>query len=105
MALCGAGLSRGVGGVDAGRTRGNSTILASCSYFSGRSLISVPGQSWKVRCCSSSKTSSPVELVGNAKTKNDPSVSGEEELGHVMKFSMSDFRVLKSVSIGLGGRV
>jgi len=33
------------------------------------------------------------------------SVCLEEELDHVIRFKMSDFRILDSVSIGLGGRV
>lgn len=106
MAWCGASLSWSVEGVGTGSSRGNlSTILASCSYFDGRSLISVPRQSWKVRCRSSSRTSSPLEYLDNLNAKNGPSVSVEEEMGPVIKFNISDFKVLNSVSIGLGGKV
>ncbi|KAK4741773.1 hypothetical protein SAY87_025361 [Trapa incisa] len=103
MALCDASLGWGVKGFGIGRPRGNlSTIQASCSYFNGQTLIPVPIKSWKVSCCSSGKTSFPLNFLDIA--KNGIPVSVEEDSGHVIKFKMSDFKVLDSVSIGLGGR-
>ncbi|OWM79635.1 hypothetical protein CDL15_Pgr023047 [Punica granatum] len=109
MALCGAGLSWGVDGVEAGCSRRNlSTVLVglgpSRSYFNGPSLVSIPRQFGKLWCCSSGKSGSALESKVGPDAKNGPSVSLEEELEHVMRFKMSDFKVLNSVSIGLGGR-
>lgn len=45
----------------------------------------------------------PLESEGSAQSAL--SVSTEEESGHVVRFKISDFKILDSVSIGLGGRV
>lgn len=61
------------------------------------------------RVCSSSLRSaastSSMESHDDAPTPSTFSVCSEEEPDDVIRFKMSDFKVLDHVSIGLGGRV
>lgn len=94
MALPSTSLSWSSETLEIGRLKGilpTVVVRPSLSYFHGRSA---PTQYTKIRCCSS------LEMKGDV-----ASVSGDEELGHVMRFKMSDFKLLNSVSIGLSGRV
>lgn len=57
----------------------------------------------RVRFSISSENATPLESEESASDTFSDSL--EEELGHVMKFKMSDFEICDRVSIGLGGRV
>lgn len=106
MALCGTNMSRSVESIEAARLRGNlSTFLVkpSSAYFGGPSLYMLPRRCRKMCFSLSRRSSTPVESKGVAESSR--SVSVDEELDHVIRFQMSDFKVLDSVSIGLGGRV
>lgn len=61
----------------------------------------------KVRCSlSGSSFVSPLESENDAQGDSIESVQDEKsDSGHVMRFRMSDFKLLDSVSAGLGGRV
>lgn len=54
-------------------------------------------------CCSSSSKAASMESQEDASAALSASV--EEEGDHVMRFKMSDFKILDHVSVGLGGRV
>ncbi|KAJ1379458.1 Protein kinase domain [Sesbania bispinosa] len=59
----------------------------------------------KVVCCSSlRKAASASSMESQEDAPSSFSVCLEEELGHVIRFKMSDFKILNHVSIGLGGR-
>lgn len=66
-----------------------------------------PSSNWarcsKLPCSSMRKDTSVSESKPNA--PGPLSVSMEEELEHVIRFKMSDFKILDCVSTGLGGRV
>jgi hypothetical protein len=57
--------------------------------------------------CSSSlrRAASASSMESHEQDPNALSVCLEEETDHVIRFKMSDFKVLDHVSIGLGGRV
>lgn len=57
----------------------------------------------RIRFSISSKNATPLESEESASDTFSDSL--EEELGHVMKFKMSDFEICDRVSIGLSGRV
>ncbi|KAL9374754.1 hypothetical protein Peur_031633 [Populus x canadensis] len=81
------------------KRRGNGSIIGVRSICSRREVGTV------VRCSSSSKAVAPLESEGDGRRCM---VEEEEEEegggGDVMRFKMSDFKVLDRVSIGLGGR-
>lgn len=57
-------------------------------------------------CCSSlRKAASASSMESQEDSPSAFSVCLEEELDHVIRFKMSDFKILDCVSIGLGGRV
>lgn len=57
-------------------------------------------------CSSSLRRAAPASsMESHEEDPNTISVCLEEELDHVTRFKMSDFKVLDHVSIGLGGRV
>ncbi|XP_004307976.1 PREDICTED: probable plastid-lipid-associated protein 14, chloroplastic [Fragaria vesca subsp. vesca] len=101
MALCGIGLSPGFESFEAVCAGGSlSTRLIRPS------LMRAVGKTaeWKrrpglgvLRCSSSS-------LKFEENVGRDSAVPLEEESGHVIKFKMSDFKVLDRVSVGLGGK-
>lgn len=70
--------------------------------FIGKYSTCTHRRSWGVRC-SGSKNASLVESEENS--RSSVSVFLEEESGHVVRFKMSDFKILDRVSTGLGGRV
>jgi len=80
------------------KRRGNGSIIGVRSICSRREVGTV------VRCSSSSKAVAPLESEGDGRRCM---IEEEEEEGggDVMRFKMSDFKVLDRVSIGLGGRV
>ncbi|XP_010049156.1 probable plastid-lipid-associated protein 14, chloroplastic isoform X1 [Eucalyptus grandis] len=105
MALCGTNMSWGMESLEATRLRGNlSTFLVkpSSAHFGGPLLYVLPRRCRRTCFSLLRRSSTPVESKGV--TESSPSVSVDEELDHVKKFKMSDFKVLDSVSIGLGGR-
>ncbi|KAI3442820.1 Protein kinase domain-containing protein [Psidium guajava] len=105
MALCGTNMSWGMERIEAMRLRGNSStflVKPSSACFGGPSLYTLPRRRRKICFSSSTRSSTPVESNGVA--ESPCSVSVDEELDHVKRFKMSDFKVLDSVSIGLGGR-
>jgi len=60
----------------------------------------------KVICSSSLRRSaSASSMESHEEVPKTSSVCLEEETDHVLRFKMSDFKVLDRVSIGLGGRV
>lgn len=99
MALCGVGLSPSFESFEVVCVSGNlSTRLIRPS------LMRTIGKTsdWKRRPCLGVRCSS-LKLEENA--PRDLSVPVEEESGHVIRFKISDFRILDCVSVGLGGRV
>ena len=56
-------------------------------------------------CCSLRKITSPSSMESQEDVPSALSVCVEEELDHVIRFNMSDFKSLDRVSVGLGGRV
>lgn len=68
-----------------------------------KSAFSYRRQVWKTKCSLSRKAVPPLESAENARSALTDYL--EEESGHVIRFSMSDFKLLNHVSIGLGGRV
>jgi len=96
---------------------GSSSLAYSLQNLSTKLILPVPlhftGQfSNLVRkksrgaCCSSLRSAaSASSMESQEDAPSTFSVCLEEELDHVIRFKMSDFRILDSVSIGLGGRV
>uniref|UniRef100_A0A6N2LXT6 Protein kinase domain-containing protein n=1 Tax=Salix viminalis TaxID=40686 RepID=A0A6N2LXT6_SALVM len=76
------------------KRRGNGSVDGVRSICSRREVGTV------VKCSSPSKAAAPLESEGDGRR----CVIKEEEGGDVMRFKMSDFKVLDRVSIGLGGR-
>lgn len=99
MALCGIGTSLGLEGVERWRLSGNlSTRMISRQFrVKSKSCVIVQKRSFGVQCSSSRKVVSGVE--------SEVVSVEEEESGDVMRFKMSDFKVLDRVSLGLAGRV
>lgn len=57
-------------------------------------------------CCSSlRKAASASSMESQEEAPSALSISMEEELDHVIRFKMSDFKILDRLSVGLGGRV
>ncbi|KAK9293233.1 hypothetical protein L1049_021223 [Liquidambar formosana] len=107
MALCGIGLNPSLESVEFGHFSNNSSTRLlrprpGCVRLIGKSFDSIRRKCWRVRCLSSRNPVAPMESKENVQSGG--SVSVEEELGHVMKFKMSDFLICDRVSIGLGGR-
>ncbi|XP_073261000.1 probable plastid-lipid-associated protein 14, chloroplastic isoform X2 [Populus alba] len=80
------------------KRRGNGSIIGVRSICSRREVGSV------VRCSSSSKAVAPLESEGDGRRCVIEEEEEEGGGGDVMRFKMSDFKVLDRVSIGLGGR-
>ncbi|XP_011003892.1 PREDICTED: probable plastid-lipid-associated protein 14, chloroplastic [Populus euphratica] len=78
------------------KRRVNGSIIGVRSICSRREVGTV------VRCSSSSKAVAPLESEGDGRTCVIEEEGGGG--GDVMRFKMSDFKVLDRVSIGLGGR-
>lgn len=68
----------------------------------GKYDYSSPIRSPRIRCSLSRTNATPLESEESASATFSDSL--EEELGHVMKFKMSDFNIRDRVSIGLSGR-
>lgn len=93
------------------------SLAYSARYLSTRLIVPVPlhftGQfsnldrRWhKGVCCSSlRRAASSSSMESQEDGPSAFSVCLEEELDHVIRFKMSDFKILGFVSIGLGGRV
>ncbi|XP_031274867.1 probable plastid-lipid-associated protein 14, chloroplastic isoform X1 [Pistacia vera] len=98
MALCGIGSSPGLEGVERWSLSGNLSTRLISRQFSGKSKSCVMFQmrSFGVQCSFSRKVVSRVE--------SEVVSVEEEESGHVMRFKMSDFKILDRVSLGLAGR-
>lgn len=98
MALCGVGLSPSFESFEVVCVGGNlSTRLIRPS------LMRTIGKTsdWKRRLCLGVRCSS-LKMEENA--PSDLSAPVEEESGHVIRFKISDFKILDLVSVGLGGR-
>ncbi|KAK4838870.1 hypothetical protein QYF36_017164 [Acer negundo] len=93
MALCGLGSSPSLERIEIKRC-----FSGNFSKITSKSSISVKRWSFPVHCSSSEK-----KVVSSVDSKESV-VSVEEESGHVMRFKMSDFKVLDRVSVGLAGR-
>ncbi|KAB5524130.1 hypothetical protein DKX38_021879 [Salix brachista] len=78
------------------KRRGNGSIDGVRSICSRREVGTV------VKCSSPSKAAAPLESEGDGRRCVIKEEEGGE--GDVMRFKMSDFKVLDRVSIGLGGR-
>uniref|UniRef100_A0A5B7BKQ6 Protein kinase domain-containing protein n=1 Tax=Davidia involucrata TaxID=16924 RepID=A0A5B7BKQ6_DAVIN len=105
MALCRIGLSPNLESAEAPYFGFNSLtrlIRPTCVHLSGKNDNSIWRRSSRVKCFSSRKTASPLESKESANVTDPDSVV--EELGHAMKFKMSDFKICDRVSIGLSGR-
>ncbi|KAM3681982.1 hypothetical protein ACJW31_12G037900 [Castanea mollissima] len=105
MALCGIGLSPSVENVEAAYLSGNLStrlIRRSPMRFIGKPSDLNRRQCWGVRCSSARKAVSSMGSEENAQTVLLDSV--EEELEHVTRFKISNFKILDCVSVGLGGR-
>ena len=106
MALCGIGLSPSVENAEVVSLSGNLStrlIRRSPMIFTGKSPNLNRRQCCGVRCSSARKAVSSMESEENARTVLLDSV--EEELEHVTRFKISNFKILDCVSVGLGGRV
>ncbi|KAK4277544.1 hypothetical protein QN277_015530 [Acacia crassicarpa] len=55
-------------------------------------------------CCSSLTKAASASSMESQDAPSALSASVEEELDHVMRFKMSDFKILDRISVGLGGR-
>ncbi|KAK2654235.1 hypothetical protein Ddye_014091 [Dipteronia dyeriana] len=98
MALCGLGSSPSP---SLERVEIKRCFSGNISKITSKSSISVKRRIFSVNC--SSSPSSEKEVVSSVDSKENV-VSVEEESGHVMRFKMSDFKVLDRVSVGLAGR-
>ncbi|XP_028789412.1 probable plastid-lipid-associated protein 14, chloroplastic isoform X1 [Neltuma alba] len=58
----------------------------------------------RIYCSSLRKASSASSMESQEDAPGALSASVEEELDHVMRFKMSDFKILDRISVGLGGR-
>ena len=106
MALCGIGWSPSVESVEVVYFNGNLStrlIRQSPMRLTGKHSYFNQRQYWGVRCSSASKAVSPMESEENARSALLGSM--EEELEHVTRFKISDFKILDCVSTGLDGRV
>ncbi|XVE64379.1 hypothetical protein DITRI_Ditri07aG0096400 [Diplodiscus trichospermus] len=105
MALCGFSMNPGLESVEVCCFKGKLTATLtrpSCLQFNRKSPYSARRQLQEVRCSSLRKAVSPMESEGNSLIAKP--ISGEEEVGDVTRFKMSDFKVLDCVSVGLAGR-
>ena len=106
MALCGTGLQFSLESIGVGYYSTNSSTRlhrSSGTSLSQRKYSPLQQKCWRVRCSSSRKSTLSTESEDNVQGVS--SVSVEEELEHVIKFKISDFKISDSVSVGLGGRV
>jgi hypothetical protein len=106
MALCGIGWSPRVESIEVVYFSGNLStrlIRPSPMRLTGNVSYLNQRQYWSVRCSSARKAVSSMESEENARSALSGSM--EEELEHVTRFKISDFKILDCVSIGLGGRV
>lgn len=99
MTLCGIGSSPGLEGVERWSLSGNLSTRLISRQFSGKSksCVMVQRRSFGVQYSSSRKVVSRVE--------SEVVSVEEEESAHVMRFKISDFKILDRVSLGLAGRV
>lgn len=106
MALRGIGLSPSVENAEVVCLSGNLStrlIRRSPMRFIGKPSNLNRRQCWGVQCSSARKAVSSIESEENAQTAILDSV--DEELEHVTRFKISNFKILDCVSVGLGGRV
>lgn len=106
MALCGIGWSPCAESVEVvyfSRNLSTRLIRLSPVRLTGKLSYLNQRQYWGVRCSSARKAVSSMESEQNARSALSGSM--EEELEHVTRFKISDFKILDCVSIGLGGRV
>lgn len=106
MALCGTGLKLSLESVGVGYYSKNSStrlLRSSGTSLTQRKHSSLQQKCWRVRCSLSRKSTLPMESEENVQSVS--SVLVEEELEHVIKFKISDFKISDRVSVGLGGRV
>lgn len=105
MALCGTGLKLSLESVGVGYYSKNSStrlLRSSGTSLTQRKHSSLQQKCWRVRCSLSRKSTLPMESEENVQSVS--SVLVEEELEHVIKFKISDFKISDRVSVGLGGR-
>lgn len=105
MALCGTGLKLSLESVGVGYYSKNSStrlLRSSGTSLNQRKHGSLQQKCWRVRCSLSRKSTLPMESEENVQSVS--SVLVEEELEHVIKFKISDFKISDRVSVGLGGR-
>ncbi|CBI23141.3 probable plastid-lipid-associated protein 14, chloroplastic [Vitis vinifera] len=105
MALCGTGLKLSLESVGVGYYSKNSStrlLRSSGTSLNQRKHSSLQQKCWRVRCSLSRKSTLPMESEDNVQSVS--SVLVEEELEHVIKFKISDFKISDRVSVGLGGR-
>jgi hypothetical protein len=106
MALRGIGLSPSVENVEVVYFRSNLStrlIRHSPMRFTGKPFNSNQRQYSGVQCSLARKAGSSIESKEDARIALSGSV--EEELEHVTRFKISDFKILDCISVGLGGRV
>ncbi|KAL1344300.1 hypothetical protein HN51_018149 [Arachis hypogaea] len=72
--------------------------------FTGQSSYLVRRRRHKGICCSSLKKAASASAMESQEESALSVCLEEEELDHVIRFKMSDFKILDRVSIGLGGR-
>ncbi|XP_042979032.1 probable plastid-lipid-associated protein 14, chloroplastic isoform X2 [Carya illinoinensis] len=105
MALCGIGWVPRVESVEIVYFSGNLSkglIRSSPIRLIGKSSSSNQRHFLGVRCSPARKSVSSMESEENAPSAQLD--SAEEELEHVTRFKISDFKIIDRVSIGLGGR-
>ncbi|GMY07498.1 probable plastid-lipid-associated protein 14, chloroplastic [Fagus crenata] len=105
MALRGIGLSPSVENVEVVYFRSNLStrlIRHSPMRFTGKPFNSNQRQYSGVQCSLARKAGSSIESKEDARIALSGSV--EEELEHVTRFKISDFKILDCISVGLGGR-
>ncbi|KAB1205034.1 putative plastid-lipid-associated protein 14, chloroplastic [Morella rubra] len=105
MALCGLGWSPSAESTEIMYVSRNLLIrpIRPCPMrLTGKTSHSNKRQYKVVQCSSARKAVSPTESEENALSALSDSM--EEELEHVTRFKISDFKILDHVSLGLGGR-
>lgn len=106
MALCGLGWSPSAESTEimyVSRNLLTRPIRPCPMRLTGKTSHSNKRQYKVVQCSSARKAVSPTESEENALSALSDSM--EEELEHVTRFKISDFKILDHVSLGLGGRV
>ena len=104
MALCGTGPNPIPGSYSA-QNLSTKLIVPALLPFTGQ-FYNLVRRKRKGVCCSSLRNAASASSKESQEdAPSTLSVYLEEETDHVIRFKMSDFKILDTVSVGLGGRV